>query len=312
MQQYSNDVFTSLGGNIVPLASASCYVYLYGTTTLATIYSDNGVTTTTNPLTTTATGHIAFYATDGHYAVSIQKTGYTTVSIPDVLLEDPTVASAGTFTTINASGLVTIGSGTPLGGATNPIISSTVGANNYVQDYVYNTTNGVSSSADYVCYVSNSSDTHGWADIGMTSLAYADAVYTVTGPNEAYLFGSGPTATTGTGNLVIATDSTGTANSIQFYTGGFTQAKAAARFTISGAGKVTIAPGTATPAGGTAGLGLTLGSTTNLGVFFGSGVPTLSAAQGSLYMRTDGSSTSTRLYVNTTGSTVWTNVTTAT
>lgn len=69
--------------------------------------------------------------------------------------------------------------------------------------------------------------------------------------------------------------------------------------------------GTAVPAGGTAGLGLKMSSTTNLGVFFGSGAPTLSAAQGSLYIRTDGSSTSTRLYVNTNGSTGWTNVTTA-
>lgn len=71
-------------------------------------------------------------------------------------------------------------------------------------------------------------------------------------------------------------------------------------------------PGTAVPAGGTAGRGLRMSSTSNLGVFFGSGLPTLSAAQGSLYMRTDGSSTSTRLYVNTNGTTGWTNVTTAT
>jgi hypothetical protein len=65
------------------------------------------------------------------------------------------------------------------------------------------------------------------------------------------------------------------------------------------------------PVGGTAGAGIMMSSTTNLGVFFGSGAPTIAAAQGSLYLRTDGSSTSTRLYVNTTGSTTWTNVTTA-
>ncbi len=70
--------------------------------------------------------------------------------------------------------------------------------------------------------------------------------------------------------------------------------------------------GTAVPAGGTTGSGYKFSSTTNLGVFFGSGAPTLSAAQGSLYVRTDGSSTSTRLYVNTNGTTGWTNVTTAT
>lgn len=74
---------------------------------------------------------------------------------------------------------------------------------------------------------------------------------------------------------------------------------------------LTLYSGTAVPAGGTTGSGLKFSSTSNLGVFFGSGVPTLSAAQGSLYLRTDGSSTSTRLYVNTNGSTTWTNVTTA-
>lgn len=66
---------------------------------------------------------------------------------------------------------------------------------------------------------------------------------------------------------------------------------------------------TATTAGGVQAIGL--GTTTALGVYFGSGAPTVSAAQGSLYVRTDGSSTSTRLYVNTTGSTTWTSVTTA-
>lgn len=45
----------------------------------------------------------------------------------------------------------------------------------------------------------------------------------------------------------------------------------------------------------------------------GSGAPTLTATKGSLYIRTDsGASTSaTRLYVNSTGSTVWVAVTTA-
>lgn len=76
------------------------------------------------------------------------------------------------------------------------------------------------------------------------------------------------------------------------------------------AGRVRFFGGTAVPAGGTDGVGVTMSSTANLGVFFGSGAPTLSAAQGSLYMRTDGSSTSTRMYVNTDGSTGWTAVTT--
>lgn len=52
-------------------------------------------------------------------------------------------------------------------------------------------------------------------------------------------------------------------------------------------------------------------SVLNVSITSGTGAPTFSAPQGSLYIRTDGSSTSTRLYVNTTGSTTWTNFTSA-
>ena len=89
------------------------------------------------------------------------------------------------------------------------------------------------------------------------------------------------------------------------------------RMTIGSNGKVDIfnalkvIGNSSPPAGGTTGLGLELTNATNLGIYVGSGAPTLSAAQGSLYMRTDGSSTSTRMYINTNGSTTWTSVTTA-
>lgn len=81
---------------------------------------------------------------------------------------------------------------------------------------------------------------------------------------------------------------------------------------LQNTGQLSVGASTAIPAGGTAGTGLALSSTANFGIFFGSGVPTLSAAQGSLYLRSDGSSTSTRMYVNTNGTTGWTNVVTAT
>ena len=76
-------------------------------------------------------------------------------------------------------------------------------------------------------------------------------------------------------------------------------------------GSLTILQATGIPAGGTAGAGYRLSSTTNFGIFFGSGAPTLSAAKGSLYLRSDGSGTTDRMYVNTNGSTTWTNVVTS-
>lgn len=78
---------------------------------------------------------------------------------------------------------------------------------------------------------------------------------------------------------------------------------------VAATGNVTADSATAVVAGGASAFLAT--STANLGIYIGSGAPTVSAAQGSLYLRTDGSSTSTRLYVNTNGSTTWTNVTTA-
>ncbi len=80
--------------------------------------------------------------------------------------------------------------------------------------------------------------------------------------------------------------------------------------TVSATGNITADSGTAPVAGGEASFLAT--STAGLGIYVGSGLPTVSAAQGSIYLRTDGSSTSTRLYVNTNGTTGWTNVTTAT
>lgn len=117
----------------------------------------------------------------------------------------------------------------------------------------------------------------------------------------AVVFGTSPTITTPTITTPTITSPAMTTPSIDVATG----------TSISLTSGATVYNATAVPAGGTAGTGIKLSSVSNLGIFFGSGVPTLSAAQGSLYIRTDGSSTSTRMYINTTGSTVWTNVTTA-
>lgn len=46
-------------------------------------------------------------------------------------------------------------------------------------------------------------------------------------------------------------------------------------------------------------------------ILVGSGAPSMAAPKGSLYVRTDGSSSSTRLYVCSVASGTWVNVTTA-
>lgn len=80
---------------------------------------------------------------------------------------------------------------------------------------------------------------------------------------------------------------------------------------LSAGGAATVQDATGIPAGGTAGAGYKFSSTANFGVFFGSGAPTLSAAKGSLYLRSDGSGTTNRAYINTNGATTWTAITTS-
>jgi hypothetical protein len=143
-----------------------------------------------------------------------------------------------------------VGNATPLTGATNPTFAATGSTNQYVQSYIYNASNGVSASADFVAYSDLSTDAHGWADMGFTSSTYADSVYTVTGPCEAYVLGSAPSGSGATGNLVYATDNTGTANAHQWYVGGFTQAKSAWKMQLTSTG-LQLANALATAYGGT-------------------------------------------------------------
>ncbi len=148
-----------------------------------------------------------------------------------------------------ASGVLVVGGSSVLGGATNPITAFTGSTNNYIQTYVYNQSTGTSASADFVAYTNNSTDAHGWADLGFTSSTYADPVYTVTGPNEAYVLGSALNSSF-TGNLVYATDSTGSANAHQWYVGGFTQAKSAWKMQLTSTG-LQLANALAVAYGGT-------------------------------------------------------------
>jgi hypothetical protein len=103
MQKYVNDVATVVDGKLEPLSNASFAVYDNGTSTLATIYSDNGITTIANPTTTSNTGRVEFYAADGRYDIIVSKTGYNNVSIPDIILDDPEVYTGPTAISVNNS-----------------------------------------------------------------------------------------------------------------------------------------------------------------------------------------------------------------
>ena len=78
---------------------------------------------------------------------------------------------------------------------------------------------------------------------------------------------------------------------------------------LSATGNVTADSASALVAGGASAF-IATNTAVGMGVYIGSGAPTVAAAKGSIYLRSDGSSTSTRLYVSD-GSTTWIAVTTA-
>jgi hypothetical protein len=105
----------------------------------------------------------------------------------------------------------------------NPTLQATNSVNDYTQISIQNKSAGVNSSADLIAYADNvsSSDLTGFADIGMSGSGFAQAAYAVTGANDGYFFVSAPTASGNAGNMVLATDATGTSNDIIFFTDGF-------------------------------------------------------------------------------------------
>lgn len=88
------DVVQDRSGTCIP--NALVYVYTAGNT-LATLYLDNGITPTVNPVTTNADGEYAFYAANGTYTLNIQATGYASDSRPGTIIFDPADGGVGIF-----------------------------------------------------------------------------------------------------------------------------------------------------------------------------------------------------------------------
>ena len=160
------------------------------------------------------------------------------------------------------NGNITVGTGTVVGGATNPLGEFAGNFNQYVQAYVVNNNSGTSASADFSVYSNTGTDTYGWADFGVSSSGYADQVYTVTGPGEGYILMSATPGLSQTGNFVFATDSTGNDNAFQWYVGGFTQDKSAYKLQLNSTNLTLKLPLNSTVAQGTA--PFTVASTTRV------------------------------------------------
>lgn len=149
-------------------------------------------------------------------------------------------------------------------------------------------------STDAGIVIANQSSTKGWSvglqfgNVAGTALATTGTLIKGQGVN-----GSTPWATIGNGIDLSGFTITGNA----YISPGFS-------VTNSG---IVFAQGSSPAQTGGGGIALALGGSTNLGIYFGSSVPTISAATGAMYLRTDGNTSSTRMYICTGGSS-WTSV----
>ena len=80
--------------------------------------------------------------------------------------------------------------------------------------------------------------------------------------------------------------------------------------TLAATGNITADSASGLVAGGASAF-IATNVAAGMGIYVGSGAPTVAAAKGSLYLRSDGSGTADRAYINTNGSTTWTALTTA-
>ena len=85
MYLYSNNIVNTAGA-YVPNASISV---ISSNGSLATIYSDNGITQAANPLTSNSSGAFSFYAPAGNYTLSIYGQGISTLTLPITLGAQP-------------------------------------------------------------------------------------------------------------------------------------------------------------------------------------------------------------------------------
>lgn len=115
---------------------------------------------------------------------------------------------------------------------------------------------------------------------------------------------SGPVRSEGGFEVISINASTGTVTTTA------TIGTATSVTTLAATGTVTGRSASGLTAGGAA-VFIGTNVAAGMGIYMGSGAPTIAAAKGSLYLRSDGSGTGDRAYINTNGSTTWTALTTA-
>jgi len=258
--QYVANVGSSIWGSNISLSN---HAHLsVGSSRTGTAIKDNdtvgyfNAVAYTNPHTDFSTtgntnisiGGLEWVAKGGNISVGSQLNVWTKANAGNVALAMYVDNSQVVYTTGNlnvggtagVTGNLYVGQNVDPSTFTAPVILAKNSGTTFIQMSAQNI-NG-NGSADIIAYANNSTDTSGFADVGFTGNTFNDSNYTITYPNDGYLFVEG-TASKG-GNLVIATGATGPSNDIIFATGGFLLANEKMRY-IHSTGQLDIQPTTA-------------------------------------------------------------------
>jgi hypothetical protein len=126
VKHYIDTISTDRG---LPANGATVQVKLTGTATPATLYSDNGVTPKTNPVTCDSTGQFDFYVADGRYDLVIVGGGSIGKTLTDVEIADISGSGTTTFDDIVADQVTATAFTGPLTGAvTGNVIGNLTGS----------------------------------------------------------------------------------------------------------------------------------------------------------------------------------------
>lgn len=196
MQNYQNNYQDALG-NAIP--GAVVVVRNFPSNTLATIYSDNGVTPLPNPTTTDSLGMFNFFAANGVYSVTCTKAGFATKTFSSIQLFD--ASSLTSLTSLTLTGTTN---------ATSPTIGSLVTAggagiakNLYVAGKVYNQTD----FAEYrLIPASSPTNLNGWRIFSQISGA-TDGSFSIQHTNDNFGANAVDTLVFSPSGVVTATNS---------------------------------------------------------------------------------------------------------
>jgi hypothetical protein len=185
-------------------------------------------TNVVNVITKALTDNVALMTTETNH-------GFSPFQFVTIDLTPPDAAFDGTYeilacptafqftfakTTGNISSQATLGTAEALTGYTNAAAVFSIDADDYAQIAFRNASDAADASTDVILYPDNGTDFSGYIDMGITSSDFSDPEFTITGPNDGYIFVTAPIGSTGAGNLVLATGDLGTQNKIIFAAGG--------------------------------------------------------------------------------------------